>query len=57
MGQGMARLDVIYQIGMVEQTYSNWHKKYGGMGMDQVSELKRLQRENNCLRGALSVRT
>ncbi|WP_271949137.1 transposase, partial [Ruegeria faecimaris] len=35
MGQGMSRLDVIRQIGVVEQTYYRWRKKYGGMGVDQ----------------------
>jgi transposase len=31
MGQGMARLDAIRQIGVVEQTYYRWRKQYGGM--------------------------
>jgi len=43
MGQGMSRLDAIRQIGVVEQTYYRWRKKYGGMGVDQLKELKRLQ--------------
>ena len=30
MGQGMARLDAIRQIGVVEQTYYRWRKQYGG---------------------------
>ena len=42
MGQGMSRLDAIRQIGVVEQTYYRWRKKYGGMGVDQLKELKRL---------------
>ena len=29
MGQGMARLDAIRQIGVVEQTYYRWRKQYG----------------------------
>ena len=40
MGQGMARLDAIRQIGVVEQTYYRWRKQYGGMGVDQLKELK-----------------
>lgn len=43
MGQGISRLDAIRQIGVVEQTYYRWRKKYGGMGVDQLKELKRLQ--------------
>ena len=54
MGQGMARLDAIRQIGVVEQTYYRWRKQYGGMGVDQLKELKRLQKENDWLRKAVS---
>ena len=54
MGQGLSRLDAIRQIGVVEQTYYRWRKKYGGMGVDQLKELKRLQKENERLRRAVS---
>ncbi|WP_299664830.1 IS3 family transposase [uncultured Ruegeria sp.] len=54
MGQGMPRLDAIRQVGVVEQTYYRWRKKYGGMGIDQLKELKRLQKENERLRRAVS---
>ena len=54
MGQGMARLDAFRQIGVVEQTYYRWRKQYGGMGVDQLKELKRLQKENDRLRKAVS---
>lgn len=49
MGQGMPRLDAIRQIGVVEQTYYRWPEQYGGMGVDQLKELKRLQKENERL--------
>ena len=54
MGQGISRLDAIRQIGVVEQTYYRWRKQYGGMGVDQLKELKRLQKENERLRRAVS---
>ena len=54
MGQGMSRLGAIRQIGVVEQTYYRWRKQYGGMGVDQLKELKRLQKENEQLRRAIS---
>jgi len=54
MGQGMSRHDAIRQIGVVEQTYYRWRKQYGGMGVDQLKELKRLQKENERLRRAVS---
>ena len=50
----MSRLDAIRQIGVVEQTYYRWRKQYGGMGVDQLKELKRLQKENEQLRRAIS---
>ena len=54
MGQGMSRLDAIRQIGLVEQTYYRWRKQYGGTGVDQLKELKRLQKANDQLRRAVS---
>lgn len=54
MGQGMPRLDAIRQIGVVEQTYYRWRRQYGGMGVDQLKELKRLQKENERLRRVVS---
>ena len=32
VGQGMARIDAIRQIRIVEQTYYRWRKQYGGRG-------------------------
>jgi len=54
MGQGMPRLDAIRQIGVVEQTYYRWRRQYGGVGVDQLKELKRLQKENEQRRRAVS---
>nr|WP_319947754.1 IS3 family transposase [uncultured Shimia sp.] len=54
MGQGMPRIDAIRQISVTEQIYYRWKKKYGGMGTEQLKELKRLQKENERLRRAVS---
>tara|TARA_B100000029_G_scaffold392789_1_gene389862 strand:- start:980 stop:1258 length:279 start_codon:yes stop_codon:yes gene_type:complete len=54
VGQGKTRIDAIRLIGVTEQTYYRWRKQYGGMGTDQVKELKRLQKENEHLRRAIS---
>ena len=54
IGQGLSRLDAIRQIGVVEQTYYRWRRQYGGMGVDQLKEPKRLQKENEQLRRAVS---
>jgi len=53
-GQGMARVDAIRQISITEQTYYRWRKQYGGMGTDQLKELRRLPKENQRLRRAVS---
>ena len=53
-GQGMARIDAIRQISIAEQTYYRWRKRYGGMSKGQLKELKRLQKENERLRRAVS---
>ena len=41
-------------LGITEQTYYRWRKQYGGMGTDQLRELKRLQKETERLRKAVS---
>ena len=53
VGQGQPRIDAIRQVQITDQTYS-WRKQYGGMGTDQLKELKRLQKENERLRRAVS---
>ena len=50
----MARVDAIRQISITEQTYYRWRKQYGGMGTDQLKQLRRLQKENERLRRAVS---
>ncbi|MBK0400133.1 IS3 family transposase [Limibaculum sp. M0105] len=54
VGQGMARVDAIREVRITEQTYYRWRRKDGGMGTDQLKELKRLQKENERLRKAVS---
>ena len=54
VAQGAARVDAIREVRITEQTYYRWHKQYGGMGTDQLRELKRLQKENERLRKAVS---
>jgi len=53
-GQGMSRPDAIRQVSITEQTYYRWKKQYGGMGRDQLKELKKLKRENEQLRRAVA---
>ena len=53
MGQDMPRIDAIRQISVTEQTYYRWKRKYGGLGTEQLKELKWLQKENEGLRRAV----
>jgi len=54
VGQGIPRIDAIREVSIAEQTYYRWRKQYGGMGTDQLKELKRLRQENERLRKAVS---
>lgn len=54
VGQGMQRADAIREARITEQTHCRWRKQYGGMETDQLKELKRLQKENERLRKAVS---
>ena len=54
VGQGMSRIDAIREVQITEQTFYRWRKQYGGMGTVQLRELKRLHKENERLRRAVS---
>ena len=54
LARGKTVPEVVRKLGVTEQTYYRWRKQYGGMGTDQLKELKRLQKENERLRKAVS---
>ena len=54
VGQGQSRIDAIRQVKMREQTYYRWRKQFGGMVIDRLKELKRLQKGSERLRRAAS---
>jgi transposase-like protein len=41
---------VCKQLGISDATYYNWRKQYGQMKLDQVKQLKTLQKENTQLK-------
>lgn len=41
---------VCRELGFHEQTYYNWKKRYSGMEVDQLKELRLVQEENNSLK-------
>jgi putative transposase len=42
--------EVIRKMGITEQTYYRWKKKYGGLGMSELMRLKQLEEENRKLK-------
>ena len=54
VGQGMARIDAIREVRITEQIFYRYRKQYGGMGTAQLKARKRLQKENERLRRAVS---
>ena len=42
--------DVIRKMGVTEQTYYRWKKKYGGMEVSDAKKLKALEDENRRLK-------
>ena len=53
VGQGIAWIDAIGQIGITEQPYYRWRKQCGGIGTNQLKELKVLQKDNERFNGTL----
>jgi putative transposase len=43
---GIPVAELIRQVGLSEQTFYRWKKKYSGLEVDQVRQLKQLQEEN-----------
>ncbi len=43
---GTSVQEVIRKIGISEQTFYNWKKKYGGLGPSELRRLKQLEEEN-----------
>ena len=46
LGRGLRPPQVCKKIGISEQTYYRWWKKYGGLRLDQAKRLKTLEQEN-----------
>ena len=45
-GQGKTIGEAVRQIGVTEQTYYRWRKKYGGMNTSEARRYKELEKEN-----------
>ena len=47
---GASVSEVIRKMGITEQTYYRWKKKYGGLGMSELRRLRQLEEENRKLK-------
>ena len=54
MGQGMKVPEVCRKLGIAEQTFYRWRKRYGGLGRSEVRHLKALEQENARLKRLLA---
>jgi putative transposase len=43
---GIPIAELIRQVGVSEQTFYRWKKKYAGLEVDQVRQLKQMREEN-----------
>ena len=54
LGRGKTVAEAVKKIGVTEQTYYRWKKKYGGLRMNQAKRLKELEKENSRLKRLLA---
>ena len=47
---GRPAIDIVRELGIVEQTFYNWKRKYGDMNVSEVKRLKQLEAENTRLK-------
>ena len=47
---GISVQEVIRKMGISEQTFYRWKKKYGGLGISELRRLKQLEEENRKLK-------
>ena len=54
LGRGKTVAEAVKEIGVTEQTYYRWKKRFGGLRMDQAKRLKELEKENSRLKRLLA---
>lgn len=43
---GRSAADIVRELGIAEQTFYSWKRKYGDMNVSEVKRLKQLEAEN-----------
>jgi putative transposase len=54
VARGKTVAESVKKIGVTEQTYCRWKKKFGGLRVDQAKRLKELEKENSRLKRLLA---
>ncbi len=54
MGRGVKVPEVCRKLGISEQTFYRWRKRYGGLDRSEVRRLKALEQENARLKKLLA---
>ena len=54
MGRGMKVPEVCRNLGISEQTFYRWRKRYGGLDRSEIRRLKALEQENARLKRLLA---
>jgi len=52
---GTRVIEVCRKMGISEQTFFRWKKKYGGLGVSELRRLRQLEEENRQLLTAFAV--
>ncbi len=47
---GTTAVEVCRQVGITEQTFYTWKRKYAGLGLSELRELRQLREENTKLK-------
>jgi len=50
LAQGQSVDEICRQMGISDATYYNWRKQYGQMKLNQIKQLKAVQKENSQLK-------
>ena len=51
---GTAVEEICRKLGISDATYFRWKKKYGGLGLSELRELRQLRDENRKLKGLVA---
>lgn len=51
---GAKTQEICRELGISEQTFYNWKRKYQGMGVSELRRLKQLEEENRRLKGLVA---